>query len=297
MPHSLCAHGPLWLCLFSVVGCSGADYAPGRSPDAGDTYAAIVDEPAGPVEVAQLPGNAETDSATVEPVERKIIYNATLDLTVEDFAEIPAQVEKLVAEHDGFIAHSNLRTASGSPRSGEWRIRVPVNRYSEFLNSAESLAELQSRSEDSQEVTAEYYDLQIRIRNKQREEDRLLEHLETSTGKLEEILKVETEVARVRTEVEQLQGRLRMLQDQTSLSTVTLRIHELSGYVPEESPTFGTRISRAWSQSIGALLETGQAFVIVVVALAPWLLLLAIPASILFFLIRHALRRSQAKTF
>ena len=90
------------------------------------------------------------------------------------------------------------------------------------------LAELQNRNEDSQEVTAEFYDVQVRIRNKQREEERLLEHLADSTGDLEDILTVEKEIARVRTEVEQLQGRLRVLQDQTSLSTVTLRIHDQS---------------------------------------------------------------------
>jgi hypothetical protein len=99
------------------------------------------------------------ESAGQEPVERKIIYDATLELTVEEFTGVPARVEQLVAEYNAFIAHANLQTASGSPRRGEWRIRVPVDRYSAFLDAAESLAELQNRSEDSQEVTAESYDV------------------------------------------------------------------------------------------------------------------------------------------
>ena len=295
MSHSLCAPSSLWLCLLTVAGCA-AEYQPPGDSMAEDTYAAVPSAPVETADVAFLQDAETLDVTAVEAVERKIIYDATLSLTVEEFTEIPAQVDTLVAEHGGYIAHSNLQTAAGSPRRGEWRIRIPVDRYGSFLNAAESLAELQSRSEDSQEVTAEYYDLEVRIRNKQREEERLLEHLETSTGELEDILKVEAEVARVRTEVEQFQGRLRVLENQTSLSTVTLRIHEIQGYVPEESPTFGTRISRSWAQSIGAMLEAGQMFVIVAVAVAPWFVAMAIPACIVFVIIRYAWRKSSATT-
>ena len=168
-----------------------------------------------------------------------------------------------------------------------------MENYSVFLAAAESLAELQSSTEDTQEVTAEYYDVQVRIRNKQREEDRLLEHLENSTGKLDDILAVEKELSRVRTEVEQLQGRLRVLQDQTSLSTVTLRIYELRGYVPEESPAFGTRISRAWTQSIDGLLEAGQLLVLTIVVCAPWVAVAAIPIIAMILIIRRLMTRKQ----
>lgn len=279
------------LCLIAAVGC-GASYD-GASPAVYNT--GIEAETSDSlVEVALLQeALPDTLPEDVEPIERKIIYNATLDLTVEEFTDIPAQVEALAAEYDGFIAHSSLQTATGSPRHGEWRIRVPVEQYGPFLEAAESLAELQSRTEDSQEVTAEFYDVQVRIRNKQREEERLLEHLAESTGKLEDILAVEKEISRVRTEVEQLQGRLRVLQDQTSLSTVTLRIHELRGYIPEESPTFGTRISRAWTQSIDGLVAAGQLGVIIVVAAAPWLAVMAIPVVVVVVLIRRLLKRKR----
>lgn len=288
----------LSLCLIAVVGC-GASYDGARSPSVApiggsESYAVAMEDSAGDfVSEVGLLQEQPVEAAGDEPIERKIIYDATLDLTVEEFTGVPARVEQLVADYNAFIAHSNLQTASGSPRRGEWRIRVPVDRYSAFLDAAESLAELQNRSEDSQEVTAEFYDVQVRIRNKQREEERLLEHLAESTGKLEDILAVEKEIARVRTEVEQLQGRLRVLQDQTSLSTVTLRIHELRGYVPEESPTFGTRISRAWTQSLDGLVEAGQLSVIIVVACAPWLAVIAIPIVVIVVLIRRLMQRKK----
>ena len=134
-----------------------------------------------------------------------------------------------------------------------------------------------------------------RIRNKQREEERLLELLETQTGKLQDILSVEKELSRVREEIERYQGRLRVLKDQTTLSTVTLRIDELRGYLPDESPGFRTRIARAWSGSLESLALLGQVLLIGLVALAPWLVILMVLVLFPVLWIRWMLRRRRRR--
>ena len=85
-------------------------------------------------------------------------------------------------------------------------MRVPPGRFVELLVTAQRLGEVRRVISDSQDVSEEYYDVEARIRNKQQEETRLLAHLQDSTGKLDEILAVERELARVRGEVEQVQG-------------------------------------------------------------------------------------------
>jgi len=238
----------------------------------------------------------QAEATEVPPLERKIIYTATLDILVEDFPATITAVEQLADDFDAIVANSALDTAPGRPRSGNWTIRVPVERYEEFLTAAAKLGELRRQTEDSREVTAEYYDLETRIRNKQHEEERLLQHLASSTGDLEDILAVEKELSRVRTEVEQMQGQLRVLSDLTALSTVTLSIYELEGYVPAEAPSFGTRIGRSWSGSIDALVEMGQLIVISFVAAVPWLGIAAIGITLIVVAIRALLRRGTAKT-
>ena len=89
-----------------------------------------------------------------------------------------------------------------------WKIRVPVDQFESFVQKVVALGELERTLRTSQDVTEEYYDIEARIKNKKVEEERLLKHLEKSTGKLEEILAVEREISRVRGEVERLQGRL-----------------------------------------------------------------------------------------
>jgi hypothetical protein len=279
------------------IGCGAQMYpdAAGYSPSSAATVATAGEDLQ--LTAFQEPGRApeeeQPDAAERPRLQRKIIYTATLDLIVESFAEVPAGIDRLVRQFDAFVANSTIDTASGRPRSGTWTIRVPVARYDEFLAAAGSLGELQRRTESSREVTAEYYDLDTRIRNKLREEERLREHLASNTGTLEEVLAVEKELSRVRTEVEQLQGQLRVLQDLTALSTVTLNIREIQGYVPVESPTFATRLGRAWTQSLEGLLTAGQLTVIAAVALAPWLLVMAVLIALGVAVARRWFRRKK----
>lgn len=273
-----------------AIGC-GAEQASGPVSYNVAPEAVPGDDGSGEVNLVAWQEGGETavdsDGEEAQPVERKIIYTARVDLVVEQFDTVPAAVEVLARTHGAFIANSSIDTASGRPRSGTWTIRVPVDQYEVLLEDAGRLGELQRRTEDSKEVTAEYYDVATRLRNKEREEERLLEHLASATGSLEEILAVEKELSRVRTESEQLQGQLRMLQDLTALSTVTIHVQEIQGYVPVESPTFATQIGRVWTQSLEGLADVGKGLVLAAVALAPW----AVVAGVPIFLLVVALRR------
>ena len=159
---------------------------------------------------------------STDALQRKIIYTATVNLVVEHFDPIPAQVEALVNRFGAYVARSQITGSPGSPRHGQWTLRVPAERYEAFLAAAREIGEVQNVSSDSQDVTEEYYDVEAHIRNKKQEETRLLELLSKATGKLEEVLAVERELARVRGEIEQMEGRLRVLSNLTTMSTVNL---------------------------------------------------------------------------
>jgi hypothetical protein len=231
-------------------------------------------------------GDAKANGVEPEKIQRQIIYTAQLNLVVEEFDGLPEKVTKLLSEHDGFVANSSLQGSSGSPRSGTWTIRVPIRQYGTFLEAVKMLGEFQSLTTGSREVTAEYYDVQARIKNKQRQEQRLLELLEKRTGKLQDILQVEEQLARVREEVERMQGRMRVLTDLTAFSTITLTVNEIKGYIPPAAPTFGNQIARAWTSTFDALLSTGKSLVIGIVVIGPWLLILSIPVILFTRLFR-----------
>jgi hypothetical protein len=188
-------------------------------------------------------------AAAPPSLNHKIIYTATIDLVVEDFAGVPDKLIALVKQFDGYIADSNLTGATGHSRRGTWKVRVPVERFESFVNSAKGLGELISAGTNSQDVSEEFYDVEARLRNKTKEEERLLKLLEDRPGKLEDVIAIERELSRVREEIERMQGRLRVLTDLTTLTTVTLTINEIKNYEPPQTATLTTRLRRSFGGS------------------------------------------------
>ncbi len=258
--------------LFVVLlaGC-GAQQGLPASDSAAESVAvgAAVDAEAGAPQGkgASVGANAQAVSQT----QRKIIYTATVDLVVENLTNGQNKLTQLVKANNGYIAETNVGGASGEQRTGSWKVRVPVENYEAFMAGAQRLGELQSINSSSQDVTAEFYDVSARIKNKRVEEKRLQELLKKATGKLTEVLQVEKELSRVRGEIEQLQGRIRVLRDLSSLTTITITMREIKDYVPPAPPTFGTEIARQFSGSVAVMKGVGKGLILLGAALLPWL--------------------------
>jgi hypothetical protein len=75
-----------------------------------------------------------------------------------------------------------------------------------------------------------------------------------------------------------MQGRLRLLANLTALTTVTVTINEIKNYVPPAPPTFGAQLGRTFQKSVAGLTETGKGLIVLMVAAAPWLVVLALLA-------------------
>jgi hypothetical protein len=238
-------------------------------------------------------GNDEGAKAPGEAVPRKIIYTAQVDIVVDDFEKAEQGVKELVEEQKSYLARSEMRGSPGSPRSGSWTVRVPVDHFNAFMEAVAKLGELQRGRTDSEDITDKYYDLQAHLKNNEVEEEGLRKlYLEkSSTGKLDDLLAVRRELRGVRGEIEQQKGQLQRWDKETQYATVTVKIEERKGYVPTTTPTFGTSISRAFFGSFDALVSFGKALVIFVVALTPWLPVLALVGVGVWLGVRRQRRR------
>lgn len=219
------------------------------------------------------PAPAPAPPPNAAGISRKVIYDATLDLMVEDVESAVQRVGMLVEESGGYIAEQNMVGSPGSKRSQFWKIRVPIERFESFVASVTGLGELEQFNRKSQDVTAEFYDIEARVKNKKVEEQTLQKILEERSGQLEEVLKVEVELSRVRGEIEQLQGRLRVLENLSSLATLTLSIRERETYEPPAPVVadFPTQIARVWEDSVRSLTDFGKALTLFVVGQVVWL--------------------------
>ena len=73
------------------------------------------------------------------------------------------------------------------------------------------------------DVTDDFYDLQVRLENARLEQSKLKE-LYAKAVSVDEMLKVEKELARVTTDLEVLEGRMRLMENQTSYATISVHV-------------------------------------------------------------------------
>lgn len=246
---------------------------------------------------AELPAEFTTVANPISAAQqRKIIFNARVQLVVDEFEGVPKAVRELTKQHGGFIASSNIQGSEGEPRRGDWTLRIPSQHFDTFLDGSKALGQVRSLNQDSQEVTAEFVDLEARARNLRVEEERLHKHLNESTRSLKDILAIEREIARVRGQVERIDGRLNVLKDLTSLSTVTLSIEEIKDFVPEatEEPGYTTQVARTWDDSTGAVGGFFTNLSLGVVGFVPWLAVV-LPVGLIAWLVLRGLRRHHRR--
>ncbi len=282
-----------------LVGCGGAYDA-----DSGADYAASESTPA--TLAADAGGETTTDSALPAlsvatmasvadaPVKPRIIYEADLTLVVKDFEAFEAELPKLVEQHKGYVADVRVDRFDGQQRTGKWKVRIQTDLFEAFLEDVALLGYAERKQQTAQDVTEEFVDVEARIANKKKLEERLLSLLQNTEAELKDVITVETELARVRGEIEQMEGRLRYLINRTAFTTIDVTAREEQDYVPPRAPTFGDRIAGSWSGSLSNLKWFGMNVVIAVVAVFPWLVILAVvSAPALLYLRRWWKKRSD----
>jgi hypothetical protein len=195
----------------------------------GDYYSSVLERglyESVPVPAPAGKGAAETSySDLTSTAEQKIIQRASLSIEVADFQTSSDALGQIVERADGFISDSYSYVTDTDRKRGEITIRVPSERFLAVIADLETLGTVTSQHISGEDVTEEYIDLQARLNNSERQEQRLREILELAET-VEEILEVERELERVRGEIEQMTGRITYLENRIELATISVSLYE-----------------------------------------------------------------------
>lgn len=286
-----------------AVNASGAASSAGDSSSASAAFerdAAPTTVAAGDRDVdgsaAEAPGDGsgagDTSFATAPgaPVDAKIIRTGDLELEVGRgrFEAVTTRLGAIATAAGGFVSASETSALDDEPR-GSLTLRVPAATFDTVVGQVGEEGDVQAVNTGSQDVTGEYTDVASRLKALESERaqiDLVLGRAET----IPDILSVRDRLSVVQAEIEQLQGRQQVLDDQTSLSTLTVSLHEAgdraaASAVPAERSGF----SRLWHDSVDRFSDGGRSIALGLASMAPWLLLalvLFVPARLLWH--RHA---------
>jgi hypothetical protein len=176
-------------------------------------------------------------------------------IEVDSLEASMANLRRLVLRVGGFVADASVQSGRNQLRSATLQVKVPAARFDDLTEGLGPLGKVQFVNVGAQDVSEEFVDLTARVANGRRLEDRLVELLRTRTGKLQDVLQVERELARVREEIERMEGRLRFLRTRAQLSTLSVNLFEPAPLIasnPGQS-VLGEAFKTAWRNFVGLL--------------------------------------------
>ena len=215
-------------------------------------------------------GGRQQGGSTVVATAPRVIKTAELDLRVTDgtFSETFGRTEQIAARHGGFVTGSS--TYTNPARSGDLTIRVPSERFELALADLRALGVVTSQRVEGQDVTAEFVDLEARLRNWEAHE-RVLLNLNEEATSIGESLQIQRELQSVQLEIERLRGQLQVLADQTALGTITVAVREAAIAEQEQEAPRGT-----WGRAVAAAGKVLAAMIVGLGYVAPVLAALAL---------------------
>jgi len=164
-------------------------------------------------------------SFTAAQRKSKIIRTAVLSGQVDDLQLARQLLHNKMSNYEAFIAHENEQQTEVYKNS-LLTIKVTNSSFENLLSDLQSiLSETTSKQIKSQDVSEEHIDVTTRLQTKRKVMQRYQDFLKMAVN-IEEILEVEEKVRVIQEEIESAEARLRYMDKQVQLSTISLTMRQ-----------------------------------------------------------------------
>ena len=297
---------------------TGADEASGQVTASRDYSAEksalnAAEEPAAEAQAAGAGGGSaatggdtanavDVDAPKLEPLPdsslegQRIIKEGSITIEVPDgkfdaaFSEVVANARTL----GGDVVGSSTRTTDEGDTFGSVTVRVPVEDFEDLLVDMGGIGTITHREINSEDVSTEFTDLESRLRHLEALE-RFYLGLFDDAKDVSEAITVQQKLADVQGQIEKAQGRLNLLDDRTSFSTLSVQIFEpgAESPVPKDTEPGEQRpsIARYWDTARDAFVNVVGAMLVALLFILPLLVPLAVVGALTLRYLRS--RRPQ----
>jgi len=242
------------------------------------------------------------DPGNVAESGKKIIYTVNMSLEAANANTAINDIGNKAAELGGYVSDSSFNQYETSV-SGSITVRIPPDKLKEFTEHVGTVGEVLSSNMGSQDVTAEYTDVQSRLTNAQAQETQLLAVMAKAVS-IKDILSVRVELDSVQSEIESLKGQIRLMDNLVGYSMVTINITQTPEAPISPEADKNTGLLARWSfdyiwQSVqkgfsNSLSFTVNALGVIFIAIS-YLIIPVIGIGIIVFAIVFIIRHNKKK--
>ena len=236
--------------------------------------------------------NYQQPTENTNPTDKRmIIRTGTMSIENDSFDETELKAKEIAKNLGGFITNSTAQVNQSGKKQGTLTIRVQADKYDALLAELAKTGKVMGQNITGRDVTEEYVDAEARLKTQRELETRLLQLLAEKTANLTAVVEVEQKLANVRENIEKTEGRMRMLKDQASFSTITLSIYE-PAILNTSSGGFFYELERGFEKGLTGFTKVLAGIITFVIAMAP---ILAILGFIVYIVIRIIKKRKVVK--
>ena len=219
------------------------------------------------------------------PAVRKLIKKAELNLEVKNCEEVSKKIVNIVNSFSGIVIDSEIRKYPNESKRGRMVLKILPKDFDIVLRKLKELGKVDLERITAGDVTEEYVDLEARLKNFQRVKERLFKILEERAREVKDILKVERELSRLGEQIERIEGRMKYLNRQVELATITVNYYEPKAIAPEPL-NIVKRFKETMRTAVEAFINVFNGVIVVIAAILPILIW-----AVIIILISIAIKR------
>jgi hypothetical protein len=261
---------------------SGTGFSGGSTGTGANTAKTVVGTPAnGAAQDSVKPGISPAD--VVPPIGEgpRVIRTAQIAVEVKN-GTFDSTVDKLFVlstSLGGYISGTVAAADTGALRTGTITFQVPSDKFKDAVTKVRALGTVQNLAIGGQDVSAQYVDLQARLKNAEAQHLAMLALLGQAKT-VPDIIAIQNQLGTITAQIEQLKGQISYYDHATSYSTISASIHEAAVAVkPANTDTWG--LSAALLEGLHGFVNTldyvlvgvgyaGPLLIVLVLGLVAW---------------------------
>lgn len=227
--------------------------------------------------------------------DRKLIRNIALEVETQEFQELITTVTDRVKGLGGYIEDSNIYNGSNysgeAQRNATMTLRVPSAQADAFLAVVADQSNITQQTENVNDVTLDYVDMECHKRVLQAEMDNMLELLEESRD-IDDMIRIENRISDLRYQIESMESQLRTYDNKVDYTTIRLHVTEVQVLTeitepePEQTVTTWSRIADGFTDDLNRVITTFTDVLVVIISNLPSLLVLAVVVFIVIKILK-----------